>query len=121
MQTDPEDFTFKNIMVDEISSNNEDEIFGQDDPFKLAVNFDMNRRGTVIHHSATNSLTTLTSDVKGRKSFTQSNKTTPKSGSKPYGRMPAKFSGTPTGGFPNSMFKESPQTPSEGKDKAKTS
>lgn len=40
MQTDPEDFTFKNIMVDEISSNNEDEIFGVDDPFKLAVNCD---------------------------------------------------------------------------------
>ena len=38
MQTDPEDFTFKNIMVDEISSNADDEIFGQDDPFKLADN-----------------------------------------------------------------------------------
>jgi hypothetical protein len=29
MQTDFEDFTFKNIVVDVISSNNEDEIFGE--------------------------------------------------------------------------------------------
>jgi hypothetical protein len=35
--------------------------------------------------------------------------------------MPPKFSVTPKGGYPNSMFKESPITPSDGKDLQKTS